>query len=117
MNYIESDYSDFHKEAFGRRPTAEQWAKWDSMSEVQKQAEWETVERILKYDELARKTRNLKAINDVETKLSEFQRKNNIERSAAIQMLWNQQGYWIDFDITNLEFDLMLPIGYFAKTV
>lgn len=116
MNYVESDYSDFHKEAFGSRPTAEQWAKWDAMSAVQKQAEWEILERILAHEELARQTRNLRAIDEVETKLNEFQRVNSITRTTAIQMLWNQQGYWIDFDITHLEFDLMLPIGYFAKT-
>ena len=43
--YSDELFSDFHKEAFGFRPSSDQMARWNAMSPDEKQDEWDYLDR------------------------------------------------------------------------
>ena len=45
--YSDELFSDFHKDAFGFRPSSDQMARWNAMSPDEKQDEWEYLDRSL----------------------------------------------------------------------
>jgi len=64
--YSDELFSDFHKDAFGFRPSSDQMARWNAMSPDEKQDEWDYLDRSLENNIAREKAEADRAVVDFE---------------------------------------------------
>ena len=114
-NYTFADelISDLHKDAFGFRPRGDYFAWWDSLSNDEKQAEWNSLHETFVAREEAEHRLEAAAINRLEERIVVLREHGARSREMAIR--WLDEAYETGGDVSFLEYNLGVPYGYLTK--
>ena len=96
MDYTYSDklYSDFHKDAFGFRPSTLTIVNWIEMTPDEKQAEWDSIRRVFEYNQRQEELAKQRATQDFESLVELAISVGAKDRETAIRWLTKDE----DFD-------------------
>lgn len=111
--FDEDVVSDFHKDAYGFRPSQDWWIYWSSMSDAEKQAEWDSLG-------LAMDIRSRQAEIDEAWAINKFEKlvATTIEAGAKTRedaLRWIMDASGCDGDWEYLCYHNGLPYHYFKK--
>jgi hypothetical protein len=112
--FDEDCVSDLHKDAYGFRPASYWFAAWNSMSNDEKQAEWDGLVTSMAYREAERKADEQVGIVRFEESVAKTIANGAGDRATAIK--WLQQAEGGSDDIEFFEYLQNIPYGYVAKT-
>ncbi len=101
--------SDLHKDIYGFRPNSVFFKEWQDMSDIEKQAEWDRLCRLLELTIQEDKLRDARAIVRFEETITDLMQTHSISRSKAIDRV-KRDADAEDFE--HLEYLLGLPFHY-----
>lgn len=105
--------SDFHKDAYGFRPSESFWSWWSTATPEEKQKEWESLGRAMQSREAEQQAADAYHIERFENRL-----KTLLEcgaRNEAMALRWLDEAYETQGDWEYLEFNLGLPYKFLTK--
>ena len=105
---------DLHKDALGFRPASYWFAAWNSMTDDEKQAEWESLIAAMVRREDERKADEQVGIVRFEQSVAKTIAAGAGDRATAIKWLMDAEGG--NDDVEFFEYLQGVPYGYIAKT-
>ena len=114
-NYSFSDdlISDLHKDAYGFRPKGDYFAWWESCSDDEKQAEWDSLLDAFRRREAEEQELEQAAVVDLEYRISSLMEHGARNREMAVR--WLAEAFETNGDVSYLEWNLGVPYGYLTK--
>jgi hypothetical protein len=103
-------YSDYHKEAYGFRPTTRQWERVAAMSHDEFRAELAVLERAVERSIAEEAEAQARAVNALEAHIAELVKLGAETRDRAIA--WLHDAYETRGDADYLCWHLGVPYGY-----
>lgn len=113
--YDDELVSDFHKDAYGFRPSESYWEWWVSCTPDEKQAEWKRLGEAMDAREAERREEEANAIEQFEEQIYTLMECGARDRAMAIR--WLDEAYETNGDMDFLAYNLGLPYRYLTKTV
>lgn len=115
MSYTFDEYtvSDLHKDAFGFRPSQCWWDSWTTMTDDEKQSEWDSLIESMEASCVEEASREQRAVAIFENTVSAVLASGAKDRATAHRWLMEAskaQGDWEYFCFLN-----GLPYGYFKE--
>lgn len=113
--YCDDTYSDLYKDVYGFRPRGSAWTSWISMSEGEKQAEWDRL--VARLDDVIHEQEEayILAAKKFEKLVTETIQSGAGDRETALR--WIMDASDCDGDWEFLSFHHHLPYGYFKQSV
>lgn len=105
--------SDLHKDAFGFRPKGNYYVWWESLSDDEKQAEWDSLYETLVAREESERHAEERAIVNLDQRIASLMHHGARSREMAIR--WLDEAYETGGDVSFLEYQLGVPYGYLTK--
>lgn len=114
-NYSFSDelISDLHKDAYGFRPKGDYFAWWDTLSDDEKQAEWDSLYESFVRREAEDQAMEQAAVVDFEKRIASLLQHGARNREMAVR--WLDEAFETNGDVSYLEWNLGVPYGYLTK--
>lgn len=112
--YSEQLYSDLYKDARGYRPTAENIAFWDSLTQDSKQSYWDSLILEMEANEENVRKQKARAETEFESEVEKLLKLGAVNRDAAISIMvhFRDDKEYIYGDPDYLCFLLHLPYNY-----
>ena len=116
MSYTFDDdtVSDLHKDAYGFRPKANFWNRWNNSSEAEKQAEWDRLVLALDREVEYQRAREARAVENFEQTVASLMATGARDTGMAVR--WLHEAHDTNGDDGYLEYCLGLPYGYIARS-
>ena len=97
MTYTFSNelYSDLHKDAYGFRPSAYNYAQWAKATDDEKQLEWDRLVKLMEDNTSEEQTRQEKAMQRFEQKIASYLDSTTLTRKEVVQMLYDAMEPWL----------------------
>lgn len=115
FTFDEDTISDLHKDAYGFRPRESFFAAWDSMTDVEKQAEWDSLVSAMEASERRRHEDEMFCIVIFERHVQECITAGAKDRATAIR--WMMDSYDnLHGDVEHFEYLSGIPFGYVKRT-
>jgi hypothetical protein len=108
--------SDFHKDAYGFRPNQAFWSWWQSATDAEKQAEWDTLGEAMERREAMQQEDERVAIVAFEKRVGTIMLCGAGTRERAIEWLQQSEGIMAIGDEAFFEYLMGIPYGYIRKT-
>ena len=115
FTYSDELISDFHKEAYGFRPSVDFFARWDEMSQDQKQEEWDYLCQMVRDRAAEEKLRYQQAVEQFEVRILESIRMGAATREDAIRWILQAEGFDKEYDAGYICYCLGLPYSRKAE--
>lgn len=112
-SFSEDLISDLHKDAFGFRPKGNYFAWWDSLSNDEKQAEWDSLYQTFIAREESEREMEAESVKSLEDRIVALREHGARSREMAIR--WLDEAYETNGDVSFLEYNLGVPYGYLTK--
>jgi hypothetical protein len=112
--FDEDCVSDLHKDAYGFRPASYWFAAWNSMTDAEKQAEWDSLVAAMARREEERLEDEKVGIVRFEQSVARTITSGAGDRATAIKWLRDAEGG--NDDIEFFEYLQGIPYGYIAKS-
>lgn len=112
FTFDENLISDMYKDAYGYRPTAEYFQWWDSCSDTQKQAHWDSLIADINSSIEGEKADQQEAIVKFEDRVTNLLH-TGTNRQRVIEWLMNAEE--VHGDVEYFEFLMGLPYGYLKQ--
>jgi len=112
--FDEHTVSDLHKDAYGFRPSGCWWSNWNTMSDAEKQEEWDQLVESMKTREASRIEGEQQAIVRFETLVTKTVTAGAASRADAIK--WLMQGEGVNGDTNYFEYLMGIPYGHVVTT-
>lgn len=111
--FCEDIVSDFHKDAYGFRPSQDWWIYWSSMTDAEKQAEWDSLGQTMEIRNKQEEVDQAWAVKKFEETVSATMEAGAKTREDALR--WLMAASDCDGDWEYYCFQNGLPYGYFKK--
>lgn len=105
--------SDLHKDAMGFRPSESFWGFWESATDAEKQAEWDSLLKEMDAREARQAADDEYSIARFEERL--YQLMECGARDEAMALRWLDEAYETQGDMEFLEYNMGLPYKYLTK--
>ncbi len=103
--------SDLHKDAWGMRPSEGFWQNWKTMTDAEKQKEWDWMIQVMESNERQRQEDEVAAVVRFTRRIDQLIECGARNRAMAIR--WLHEAYETHGDDEYLAWHLGLPYGFF----
>ena len=111
--YDERLFSDLHKDAYGVRPGECAWAEWQAASPQGKQAQWDHLVEVSRFEQELQLKAQAAAVVAFEAMVTRLLGMGAKTRAQAVQ--WLVQAEDCGADLGYVEYSNNLPYGYLRK--